>query len=182
METINISLSEGVIEVPTTSRSICHQERPLDVVSEELQHIRLGHINYSNVEKVLEDIGTEYCRITREELKKLLYCSAYILGKIIRRRFNRKKKPSIYSDKVFELIYIDTTEILIFPKGYRYFVQFTDDYSRRTQTYSIKKKGEALERLKQFNLFVKRQFGAEIKRILTDNGRELRPIAYYLKR
>ena len=88
-----------------------------------------------------------------------------------RRRFNRKKKPTIHLNKVFELIHADTAEMPISPQGYRYFVQFTDNYSRGTWAYPMKKKGEALGRLKQFDLFVKRQFGAEIKRILTDNGK-----------
>ena len=54
METTDISSSGGAFEAPTTSGSICHQSnKPSDVVSEELWHKRLGHINYPDVEKVL---------------------------------------------------------------------------------------------------------------------------------
>ena len=83
IETTNISLSEGVFEAPYTSKPIYHlpvesTERPSDVVSEELWHMRLGHINYPDVEKVLEDIGTEYYRMTSEERKALPRCPTYI--------------------------------------------------------------------------------------------------------
>ena len=187
METTDISSSGGVFEAPHTSEPVCHlpvesTERPSDVVSEELWHMRLGHINYPDVEKVLEDTGIEYCRMTSEERKALPRCPACMQGKMTRRRFNRKKKPSIHSYEVFELIHADTAEMPISPQGFRYFIQFTDDYSRGTWAYPMKSKAESLGRLKQFDLFVRRQFGTEIKRILTDNGRELRPIAYYLER
>ena len=120
METTNISLSGGVFEAPHTSEPVCHlpvesTEKPLDVVSEELWHMRLGHINYPDVEKVLEDTGTEYCRMTSEERKAMPRCPTYIQGKMTRRRFNRKRKPSIYSNKAFKLIHADTTEIPISP-------------------------------------------------------------------
>ena len=83
METTNISLSRGVFEAPHTSKPIYHlpvksTEKPLDVVSKELQYIRLGYINYPDVEKVLEDIGTEYYRITSEERKAIPRYPTYI--------------------------------------------------------------------------------------------------------
>ena len=126
METTNISSSGGAFEAPTTG-SIYHlpvetTEKPLDVVSEELWHKRLGHINYPDVEKVLEDIGTEYYRMTSEERKAILRYPTCIQGKMTRRRFNRKRKPSIHSNKAFELIYADTTEMPISPQGFRYFI------------------------------------------------------------
>ena len=105
MESTDISLSGGVFEAPHTSEPICHQNsaeqadinKPSDVVSEELWHMRLGHINYPDVEKVLEDIGTEYCRMTSEERKAMPRCPACMQGKMTRRRFNRKKsRPFIH--------------------------------------------------------------------------------------
>ena len=144
--------------------------------------MRLGHINYSDVQKLLRDTGTEHCRMTGEERKALPRCPACMQGKMTRRRFDRKKRPSLHSQTAFELIHTDTAEMPISPEGFRYFIEFTDDFSRGTWAYPMKSKGESLECLKRFNSFVKRQFGAEIKRILTDNGRELRPIAYYLER
>ena len=156
METTDISLSGGVLEAPHTAEPICHQNSakqansntPSDVVSEELWHMRLGHINYPDVEKVLEDTGTEYCRMTSEERKALPRCPACMLGKMTRRRFNRKKKPSIHSHGAFELIHADTAEMPISPQGFRYFIQFTDDYSRGTWAYPMKSKAESLARLK----------------------------------
>src|SRR6201999_1579443 len=119
METIDISSSGGVIEAPHTSGSVCHHTQPSDVVNEELWHMRLGHINYPDVEKVLQDTGTKYCRMTHEERKALPRCPACMMGKMTRRRFNRKKKPSIHSEKAFELIHADTAEMPISPQGFR---------------------------------------------------------------
>ena len=191
MELTGVNSSGGEFEGPTTSGSVCHQEaarprsadmKPSEVVTEQLWHMRLGHINYADVQKVLRDTGTEHCRMTGEELKALPRCPACMQGKMTRRRFNRKKRPSLHSKTAFELIHADVAEMPVSPEGFRYFIQFTDDFSRGTWAYPMKTKGEALECLKRFYTFIKRQFGAEIKRILTDNGRELRPIAYYLER
>ena len=86
MELTDVNSSGGVFEAPTTSGSVCHQtarpitadEKPSEVVNEELWHMRLGYINCSDVQKLLRDTGTEHYRMTEEERKVLPRCPVCI--------------------------------------------------------------------------------------------------------
>ncbi|KAJ9478966.1 hypothetical protein VN97_g13178 [Penicillium thymicola] len=72
-------------------------------------------------------------------------------------------------------------EMPIAKDGSRYVITFTDDYSRGSWAYAMKWKHEALQKFRQFEAWVHRQFGAHIKRFLTDNGREYLPIGTHLE-
>ncbi|KAJ5474060.1 hypothetical protein N7475_003626 [Penicillium sp. IBT 31633x] len=65
--------------------------------------------------------------------------------------------------------------------GSRYVITFTDDYSRGSWAYAMRWKHEALQKFRLFEAWVHRQFGAQIKRFLTDNGREYLPIGTHLE-
>ncbi|UYV80677.1 hypothetical protein LAZ67_19001352, partial [Cordylochernes scorpioides] len=56
--------------------------------------------------------------------------------------------------------------------GKRYFITFTDDYSRYTKTYLLKGKDEAYEKIKDYVISAHTEFGKNIQTIRTDNGRE----------
>jgi len=72
-------------------------------------------------------------------------------------------------------------EMPIAKDGSRYVITFTDDYSRGSWAYAMRWKHEALQNFRQFEAWVHRQFGAQIKRFLTDNGREYLPIGTHLE-
>ena len=54
--------------------------------------------------------------------------------------------------------------------GSRYFVTFTDDYSRYTAVYMIKHKSQVIEKFKEFVLFAEKLTRKSVKRLKTDNG------------
>jgi transposase InsO family protein len=58
------------------------------------------------------------------------------------------------------------------PGGDRYFVTFTDGKARRTMTYFMKEKSEALTKFKQYKSFVETQTGQKLKKLRVDGGGE----------
>ena len=56
--------------------------------------------------------------------------------------------------------------------GFKYFITFTDDYSRFGYVYLMKRKSETFEKLKEFRVEVKNQLGKCIKAIRSDHGGE----------
>ncbi|KAL4361042.1 hypothetical protein GQ457_04G019040 [Hibiscus cannabinus] len=56
--------------------------------------------------------------------------------------------------------------------GYRYFITFTDDYSRYGYIYLMRHKSEALEKFKEFKNEVQNQHGKSIKALRSDRGGE----------
>ena len=52
----------------------------------------------------------------------------------------------------------------------RYYVTFTDNYSRYVNIYLIKHKSETFEMFKEFKQDVKNQFGWNIKMLRSDQG------------
>lgn len=56
--------------------------------------------------------------------------------------------------------------------GAKYFVTFTDDYSRYTETITLRNRSDVLEAFKNYKRKVEKQTGRVIKKIRTDNGKE----------
>jgi transposase InsO family protein len=54
--------------------------------------------------------------------------------------------------------------------GARYFVTYIDDFSRKVWVYSLKSKGECLEKFKEFKALVETQSEHKIKVFRSDNG------------
>ena len=54
----------------------------------------------------------------------------------------------------------------------RYFVTFIDDFSRKVWLYTLKTKGECLEKFKEFKALAEKQSGHMIKVFRSDNGGE----------
>ena len=52
--------------------------------------------------------------------------------------------------------------------GYEYLIIFTDDYSRYGYVYLMKKKYEALDKLKEFKAELEKQLGRYIKSLRSD--------------
>lgn len=54
----------------------------------------------------------------------------------------------------------------------KYFLTFTDDYSRWTEIHFLRNKSEVLQSFKEFKALVEKQAGKIIKCLQSDNGRE----------
>jgi hypothetical protein len=83
------------------------------------------------------------------------YCQ---MAKQTRTPFNKKARRA---GRPFELVNTDICGP--FPEsigGYKYFVTFTDDYTRYSCTFLLKKKSDVLEAFKRYIRRMKRQFGS----------------------
>ena len=56
--------------------------------------------------------------------------------------------------------------------GYKYFITFTNDYSRYSYMYLMRRKSKAFEKFKEFRAEVENQLGKCIKAIRFDRGGE----------
>ena len=56
--------------------------------------------------------------------------------------------------------------------GSEYFITFTDDYSRYSYVYLMRRKSETFEKFKEFRAEIKNQFGKHIKAIRFNRGGE----------
>jgi transposase InsO family protein len=92
------------------------------------------------------------------------------MAKQTRTPFNKKARRA---GRPFELVHTDICGP--FPEsidGYKYFVTFTDDYTRYSCTFLLKKKSDVLEAFKRYIRRMKRQFGWKLRRFRSDNGGE----------
>jgi len=133
------------------------------VDSLQVWHERLGHQNKQYVEKYLKKHGITYTK--DNEL-----CEACILGKQHRLSFGTRMTVI---GKPGELIHADVCGPMQEDsfRGYRYFVNFKDEFSKYRDVYFLKKKSEVAEKLKQF-LAKAQTVGHTVKELLTDGGGE----------
>ncbi|KAI5351223.1 hypothetical protein L3X38_004114 [Prunus dulcis] len=87
---------------------------------------------------------------------------------------NLIKKGAVRSEKLLELIHTDICGP--FPvnthDGYRYFITFTDDFSRYGYVYLIAEKSKALDIFKIYKAEVENQLDSKIKVVRSDRGGE----------
>lgn len=137
----------------------------------ELWHKRLGHLNYAAIEtmsrrELVNGIG----QLTTGNRSK---CETCLRNKIREESFT-KDVPKVKC--ALERVHSDicgpfqTTGA----DGSRYFVTFTDEFSRYLKIYVIKTRDEVASVFQEYKEFVENQTGRRIKCIRTDNAAEYR--------
>ena len=84
--------------------------------------------------------------------------------------FNKNTRKTT---RPFELVHTDICGP--FPAsydGYKYFVTFTDDFTRFTCIFPMKNKSDLKDIFKRYSRRMKRQFGWRVKKVRSDNGGE----------
>lgn len=81
------------------------------------------------------------------------FCESCVQGKHYREAF--PKEGASRANKLLGLIHTDVWGLTKSPSfgGAKYFVSFTDDFSRKSFLYILKSKGECLSRFKEFKAF-----------------------------
>ncbi|CAL2278472.1 unnamed protein product [Prunus armeniaca] len=134
-----------------SSKQSCNTE------SFTLWHKRLGHVskermNLLSIESILPPLNHH------EKDKTCIECAKGKLTNLI-------KKGAIRSEKLLEIIHTDICGP--FPvdthDGFRYFITFTDDFSRYGYMYLIIEKSKALEMFKIYKAEVENQLYSKIK-------------------
>jgi len=107
-----------------------------------------------------------------KNLRKSKVCKACVRDKQRKRPLNTRRNPYRHSTKPFDLVHSDICEMPEDYDGSRYFITFTDDYTRTTFVKHLQTKNEAFQAFKDFYAFIQTQFDVTIQRIRSDNGGE----------
>jgi hypothetical protein len=134
----------------------------------KLWHLRYGHLNMKGL-KLLSVKGMVF---GLPKIGFLDLCEGCIYGKQTRHSFPIGK--AWRASKCLELIHADLCGPMQTKSlgGSRYFLLFTDDYSRMSWLYFLDNKSETFEQFQKFKALVENQSGCHIKVLRTDRGGE----------
>jgi hypothetical protein len=130
-----------------------------------LWHRRLGHLGSDALSKLISSKVISCNKCTTKPL-----CHAYQLGRHIRLPFSVSTSRA---SKPFDLIHYDLwTSPIISVSGYKYYLAILDDCTHYTWTFPLRLKSETFATLSNFFAYARTQFGASVKAVQCDNGRE----------
>ncbi|KAJ9547116.1 hypothetical protein OSB04_019659 [Centaurea solstitialis] len=131
-----------------------------------LWHCRLGHINKKRIEK-LQKGGL----LGSFNFRPFDNCESCLSGKMTKQPFNKDNERA---NELLGIIHTDVCGPFSHEArgGYRYFITFTDDFSRYGYVYLIRHKSEAFKRFKEFQNEVQNQLDRKIKFLRSDRGGE----------
>jgi GAG-pre-integrase domain/Integrase core domain len=127
---------------------------------------RLGHINETHIKK-LQQVGLLGCF----DLESITTCESCLSGKMIKAPFTKKSEKS---KDLLGLMHSDVCGPMSISArdGSRYFITFTDDFTRYDYIYLMRHKSESFEKFKEFKTEVENQLVKKIKVFRTDRGGE----------
>ena len=110
-----------------------------DLNSTYLWHCRLGHINEKRISK-LHQVGL----LNSFDFESYDTCESYLLGKMKKDPFTEHSERA---NELLDLIHTDVYGPLSSDArgGYKYFITFTDDFSRYGYVYLMRHKSESFE-------------------------------------
>ncbi|KAJ9544558.1 hypothetical protein OSB04_024265 [Centaurea solstitialis] len=144
-----------VLNLQENNKEIYHISKRSKEIEDQtyLWHCRLGHINKKRIEK----------------LQKGGLLGLLILDHLTTTSLMTKQPFNKDNERASELLGIIHTDVC---GGYRYFITFTDDFSRYGYVYLIRHKSEAFEKFKEFQSEVQNQLDTKIKFLRSDRGGE----------
>lgn len=137
------------------------KNKACSTVSSDLWHMRYGH--FGNIPDAVK--GKK-----RKEAEQDV-CQTCVEGKLKKSKF--PLRPGQRTEKVLELIHTDVCQLQTKSLGdARYFVTFTDDFSRHVTAVPIKKKSEVFQVFLKYQAAVERLHGSKILSLQSDRGGE----------
>lgn len=136
--------------------------------TQELWHRRLAHLNARSMH-LMKSGMVNGMNFDNSQYKS---CETCVKGKQTRLPFPKKSENR--SKEILGLVHTDLCGPMPCASygGSRYFLLFTDDFSRKTFVYFLKSKGEVFECFIKFKALVETQTGMKIKMLRSDNGLE----------
>ena len=136
-----------------------------DVSSQQLWHARFGHLNLKYMQQMASNELATGIRLNNMSSNETLDCEACTLGKMHRSSFPKQSKHR--ATKILELVHSDLCGPMQVNStgGSRYLLTFTDDYSRYTHVYFLKRKSEVLEKFKEFVMLAENMSGSLVERL-----------------
>ena len=130
-------------------------------------HTRLAHMNIRSMRHL---VSKGYLK--KEEIGELGFCEGCVMGKAHKQKFPKAKHTT---EGVLDYIHSDlwgSPNTVSSLSGAKYFLTFTDDYSKKVWIYFLKAKTEVFDYFAEWKLLMENQTGRKIKCIRTDNGLE----------
>ncbi|KAI3513141.1 hypothetical protein L1887_20467 [Cichorium endivia] len=168
---------ESIMCVDNCGKNVLTIDASSGVEKACLWHCRLGHINKKRIAQLQKDGVLESFDLGSDDV-----CESCLLGKMTKKPF---KGSFERGEGLLDIIHTDvcgpfrtTTK-----DGTRFYVTFTDDYSRYGYIYLIKNKSDTFEKFKKFKNGAENQLGRKIKMLRSDRGGEYLSIEFldYLK-
>ena len=170
--------SKGLYKLPgviptITSKHIPELHSEVHVVQlspkSVLWHKRLGHFHTRGLQRMINTgavNGLPSLRFAKQT------CTGCQLGKHSKTKMPKETKH--HTSKILELVHSDVCGPFRVAStgGARYFVTFTDDFSRKIWVYFITHKNQVLTKFQHFVRLVENSTGQSIKSLRTDNGGE----------
>lgn len=143
----------------------------LNKASQNLWHFRLGHLNVNDMKRMVNQnmvTGLDKLKVNIDER----FCEPCVLGKQTRLPYPPRKE--IRSERILELVHTDVSGPMSEPAhdGSRFFVAFTDDFSRASMVYCMKQKSDVFDKFQQYVAMAEAQHGQRIAKLQLDNGGE----------
>ena len=134
----------------------------------DLWHRRLAHVNI----RQLRQLSSCADGLNLPSDGKQSFCEACVGGKM--HRLPHPSLKEVRSTEKLQLVYTDVCGPMQTHSfgGSRYFITFTDDYSRFSRSYFMKHKAEALDKFKEFKVLAEKESGMTIKALRSDRGGE----------
>jgi hypothetical protein len=131
-----------------------------------LWHCRLGHINKKRIAQLQKDGVLESFDLKSDDL-----CESCLLGKMTKSPFSGTFERG---NDLLDIIHTDVCGPFrsATKDDNRYYVTFTDDFSRYGYVYLIKHKSDTFQKFKDFKHEVENQLGKMIKVLRSDRGGE----------
>lgn len=132
-------------------------------LSSSVWHNRLGHPSSSVLSHLSSSLGSTF-------QNKHFFCKGCALGKSTQLPFVKNKNHANFP---FYLVHSDVWMSPIpYVSGFRYYVLFTDDYSRFTWIYPMRNKSEVFSHFKIFIAMVHNIFNSTVKYFQSNGGTE----------
>lgn len=136
----------------------------------DLWHRRLGHLSMKGMDALMKN--TAHVISFQADKDHLQQCTACLKGKPVAKAYPTDKASR--ASQLLELIHSDVLGPMSDDSwgGARYLLTLTDDYSRKSFGYLMKKKSEVFSNFVIFKTLVEKQTGFHVKCLRSDNGGE----------
>jgi transposase InsO family protein len=163
--------------IPANSNRLYHAEHvhaansTNEVMDVPTLHRRMGHIAVDSIHTLVRSHAIQ--GISLIDNGQPFHCKSCEYAKTTRKAI-KKECEGAQASTFGEEIHTDLwgPSLLQTLGGRKYYITFTDDYSRSTRTQVLKSKDEALQAYKDFAAWAQTQHGAKIKRLRSDHGGE----------
>lgn len=132
-------------------------------------HRRLGHLNWSDMVLMFRNKSVSGAKLdTSNALPPCDICAA---GKLATFSFPKRDNGATI---LLEVVHADVCgPVRVGSRGgARFFLMFTDEYSRYTEVYFLKHKSEVASKFSEYKNMAENQTGNKIKALQSDNGHE----------